>query len=87
MEEDGRYNRCRTVGDKVAMNKNYIMTAIALAGIVLLAFGRIPTPFSIILTVLLTIAAYRSYKKAREVEEWEAVRSIQELVEEEQEDD
>lgn len=69
------------------MNKNNIMAAIALVGIVLLAFGRIPTPFSIILTVLLTIAAYRSYKKAREVEEWEAVRSIQELVEEEQEDD
>ncbi len=69
------------------MNKNNIMAAIALVGIVLLAFGRIPTPFSIILTVLLTVAGYRSYLKARKVEEWEDVKSIQDLVEEEQKED
>ena len=69
------------------MNKNHIMAAVALVGIVLLAFGRIPTPFSIILAAGLGIAVYRSYLKAREVAAWETVQSIQKLIEEEQEED
>ncbi len=58
------------------MNKNNIMAAVALVGIVLLAFGRIPTPFSIILAAALGVAVYRSYLKA------EALKFIEEQQEE-----
>jgi len=46
------------------MNKNHIFTAIPLVGITLLAFGYIPTPFSIVLAAVLGVAAYHSYLKA-----------------------
>ncbi len=46
------------------LSKNNIMATIALVGIVLLSFGYMPTPFSVILAAVLGAAAYRSYKKA-----------------------
>lgn len=46
------------------LTRNNLMAVIALVGIVVLGFGYIPTPYSIISAAVLGVAAYRSYLKA-----------------------